>query len=75
MRRELSYLQTAGLGLRAWLRRNPPLMPLAVFLHCLFVKGLILNGRAGIFYALQRLVSEAALSLMMLDEMLRARNE
>ena len=47
-------------------------MPLFTFLYCLFVKGLILNGRAGIFYALQRLVAEAVLSLMVLEERLRA---
>ena len=59
------------LELRAWLRLRPPLMPLVTFLYCLFVKGLILNGRAGIFYALQRLIAEAALSLMVLEERLR----
>jgi hypothetical protein len=45
-------------------------MPLGVFLYCLFVKGLILNGRAGIFYALQRLIAEATLSLMVLEDRL-----
>ena len=47
-------------------------MPFAVFLYCLFGKGLILNGRAGLFYALQRMVAEAALSLMVLEARLRA---
>jgi hypothetical protein len=37
----------------------------------LFGKGLVLNGRAGIFYALQRMVAEAVLSLMVLEEKLR----
>ena len=46
-------------------------MPIAIFLFCLFGKGLILNGRAGIFYALQRMVAEAVLSLMVLEERLR----
>jgi hypothetical protein len=46
-------------------------MPIAVFLYCLFGKGLILNGKAGIYYALQRLVAEATLSLMVLEESLR----
>jgi hypothetical protein len=45
---------------------RPPLMPIGVFLYCLFVKGLVLNGRAGIFYALQRMYAEAVLSLMVL---------
>ena len=73
MRRELAHLRAGGSGLRAWLRLSPPLMPLVMFFYCLFVKGLILNGRAGIFYALQRLIAEAALSLMVLEERLRAK--
>jgi hypothetical protein len=48
-------------------------MPIAVFLYCLFAKGLIANGRAGLFYALQRTVAEAVLSLLILEEDLRSR--
>jgi glycosyltransferase involved in cell wall biosynthesis len=72
MQRELDYLHVGKGGLVRWLRLRPPLMPIAVFLYCLFGKGLLLNGRAGIFYALQRLVAEAVLSLMVLEEKLRA---
>ena len=72
MRRELAYFQRNPSGLKSWLRLRPPIMPVAVFLHCLFVKGLILNGRAGIFYALQRLIAEAVLSLMVIEERLRS---
>jgi len=50
MQRELDYLHMDKGGLVGWLRLRPPLMPIAVFLYCLFGKGL----RAGIFYALQR---------------------
>ena len=57
MRRELVQLQENS-GFKSWLRLRPPLMPLAIFFHCLFVKGLILNGRAGLFYALQRLTAD-----------------
>jgi glycosyltransferase involved in cell wall biosynthesis len=71
MRRELDYLHMDKGGLSRWLRRRPPLMPIAVFLYCLIGKGLLLNGTAGIFYALQRLVAEAVLSLMLLEEKLR----
>jgi len=71
MQRELDYLHAHKSGLAYWLRLRPPLMPLAVFLYCLFGKGLLLNGRAGIFYALQRMVAEAVLSLMVLEEKLR----
>jgi hypothetical protein len=73
MQRELDLLSLPGSGLRRWLRLRPPLMPIAVFLYCLFGKGLILNGRAGIFYALQRMVAEAVLSLMVLERKLRHR--
>jgi glycosyltransferase involved in cell wall biosynthesis len=71
MQRELDYVYKHKGGLVRWLRLRPPFMPIAVFLYCLFGKGLLLNGRAGMFYALQRMVSEAALSLMVLEEKLR----
>jgi glycosyltransferase involved in cell wall biosynthesis len=72
MRLELETLPLYKAGLVRWLRLRPPLMPIAVFVYCLFGKGLILNGRAGVFYALQRTVAEAVLSLMVLEERLRA---
>ena len=73
MQRELDFLHTEKAGLAHWLRLRPPLMPIAVFLYCLFGKGLLFNGRAGLFYALQRMVAEATLSLMVLEESLRDR--
>jgi glycosyltransferase involved in cell wall biosynthesis len=75
MRRELSYVRESGSGVRGALRRYPPLMPLVTFLYCLLVKGLIIDGRAGIFYALQRLVAESVLALMLLEEELRGESE
>jgi hypothetical protein len=45
-------------------------MPLTTLFYCLFAKGLILNGKAGIFYALQRTIAEAVLSLMVLEQSL-----
>jgi glycosyltransferase involved in cell wall biosynthesis len=72
LQRELDWMmRVRKAGPIHWLRVRPPLMPIAVFLYCLFGKGLILNGRAGIFYALQRMVAEAVLSLMVLEEKLR----
>jgi glycosyltransferase involved in cell wall biosynthesis len=71
MQLELDYLHTEKGGLVRWLRLRPPLMPIIVFLYCLFGKGLLLNGRAGIFYALQRMMAEAVLSLMVLEQKLR----
>ena len=76
MRRELPELRANNRGLLRRLRLTPPLMPLATFFYCLFAKGLILNGKAGIFYALQRTIAEAVLSLMVIEEWLhdRAKN-
>ena len=71
MSRELTKISADGRGPQDRLRRVPPFMPLAVFLYCLFGKGLILDGRRGLFYALQRLVAEAILSLMVLEKSLR----
>jgi glycosyltransferase involved in cell wall biosynthesis len=73
MERELDWLHQGRRGVVRWLRLRPPLMPILVFLYCLFGRGLILNGRAGIFYALQRMVAEAILSLMVLEGNLRDR--
>jgi glycosyltransferase involved in cell wall biosynthesis len=72
MQCEFDWLRERRAGLVRWLRVRPPLMPIAVFLYCLFGKGLIINGRAGLFYALQRMVAEAVLSLMVLEARLRA---
>jgi hypothetical protein len=68
MERELS---TPRRGLADWLRRHPPLMPLATLFYCLFVKRLFLDGRAGLFYTMQRVVAETMLSFMVIDKKLR----
>lgn len=63
---EAGALPVAG-TFRSRLRHYPPLMPFATFLYCLFVKGLVLNGRAGLFYSLQRLTAELILALYHLE--------
>ena len=70
MTRELDRLDRHK-GAIGWLRRHPPLAPFVVFFYCLFGKGLILNGRRGVFYALQRMVAEAVLSLIVLERAFR----
>ena len=57
------------------LRLKPPLMPLLSFLYCLFVKGLILDGRAGLFYSLQRLLVETAIALTALEHDLKPKGD
>src|SRR5262249_23529791 len=55
MQRELEWFRGSRAGLVRWLRLRPPLMPIVALVYCLFGKGLIVSGRAGIFYALQRM--------------------
>lgn len=71
MSRELAKISAGATTIRQRLRLMPPVMPFIVFLYCLFGKGLIFDGRSGLFYALQRLVAEAVLSLMVLEKALR----
>ena len=67
-------LEAAHLGQRHWkelrtpdrLRKMIVISPLVVFLYCLFVKGCVLDGRAGLYYSLQRMLAEALLSLHIL---------
>jgi glycosyltransferase involved in cell wall biosynthesis len=72
-KRQLDWLRSGEKSVVRWLRERPPLMPIGIFLYCLFCKGLILSGRAGIFYALQRLVAEGILALLVLEDKLRQR--
>jgi glycosyltransferase involved in cell wall biosynthesis len=53
------------------LRRMGWPVPLGVAFYTLFAKGCILDGWAGWFYALQRLVAEALIALAVLDRRLR----
>jgi glycosyltransferase involved in cell wall biosynthesis len=52
--------------LRRWLVIAPP----AMFVYCYLVRGGILDGKAGLFYALQRSVAEGMLSLYLVRRML-----
>jgi glycosyltransferase involved in cell wall biosynthesis len=60
------------LGVREWLRTRTPLSPLAVAAYCLILRGGIFEGRAGCYYALQRMSAEALICAAMLDVELRA---
>jgi glycosyltransferase involved in cell wall biosynthesis len=76
MRLEAEKLATApasSLGLldrvRHWVVIAPPLM----FLHCLFVRGGVFDGWAGLYYALQRATAEIILSLSLAERRVRGR--
>ena len=51
-----------ALGVAARIRKLVVVAPFAVVIHTLFVKGLILDGRAGLWYAWERFVAELMLS-------------
>ena len=61
------------LGLQDRIRRLIVIAPWLVPIYCLTVGRGILDGWAGIYYALQRGIAETILSLKMLEAMLRSR--
>src|SRR5258708_1499625 len=73
--RQLPDILSGMGGLKSRLRRMPALMPLAVFFYCLFIKRLILDGRAGLFYSLQRLTVEAILALILLEHEMNEKSD
>jgi glycosyltransferase involved in cell wall biosynthesis len=66
MRLEAEKLQSTPLrelSLADRVRRLVVVAPFVMFFYCLLVRGNILDGRRGLFYALQRAVAESILSL------------
>ncbi len=55
------------LGFADKIRRFPLVAPFAVFLNCYLLKGGVLDGVAGLYYALQRMLAEALLGLRILE--------
>jgi hypothetical protein len=71
MKLEAEKLATSrGLGAADRLRRWIVLMPPLMFAYCYVWRGGILDGRAGLFYALQRSVSELILSMFIVRRMM-----
>ena len=65
MRQEAQKLRTAyprTLNAAARIRKLRVVAPFAVLVHTLFVKGLILDGLAGLRYTLERVIAEVILS-------------
>jgi len=73
MQQELSKLGRANgnLYLPDRLRRTKLLFPFMIFFYCLFLKGGILDGLAGLYYAFQRMLAEILLTLYLIEEELR----
>ena len=66
--RKLSAASEAQLGFPDRIRRRKWLAPFLTVPYCLFAKGLILDGRPGLLYTLQRTYAELLLSLRLLDD-------
>ena len=68
-------LEAAHIARQAWaelgaadrIRRLIWVSPFLVFAYSLLVKGTLLDGRAGLFYALQRMLAECLLALRLLE--------
>lgn len=75
MRLEVVKLRSASWKALGWadrLRRLRVVAPIAMLFYCLFARGAVVDGRAGIYYALQRTFAELLLSLYLLEGDLRA---
>jgi glycosyltransferase involved in cell wall biosynthesis len=66
--------ESEGLSAADRLRKLRVVAPLLMFFYCLIVRRNILDGRAGLFYALQRTVAELILSLYLLEHDLQFEN-
>ncbi len=67
---EAAKLAAASIRELGWadrLRATMVLAPPAVTLYCLFGRGLVLDGKAGLYYTAQRAIAEGILSLKLLE--------
>ena len=78
---EAEKLATRSWSELSWpdrLRRTRVLGPIAVAVHCLFVKGLIFDGTAGLLYTAQRVTADLILSMHLLrhdlDHLMKAKS-
>ena len=69
--RKLVESDFAGLGWADRLRKMRCVAPFVMLFYCLIVKRAVLDGRAGLFYAFQRIVAELILSLYLVEDDLR----
>lgn len=73
---EAKKLLTAERGSLGWtdrIRQLRILAPVAILFYCLIIRGGILDGRAGFYYAFQRMLAELMLSLYLIEHDLRIR--
>lgn len=65
---KLSSCDHKNLGRADRLRLLRVVAPFVMLIYCLFVKGAAFDGRAGIYYAFQRMFAEMLLSLFLLEK-------
>ena len=70
---KLDATPASALGILDRIRRLIVIAPPAMFVYCYLVRGGILDGRAGLHYALQRATAETILSLYLLERRLPGR--
>ena len=63
---KLLNAEFASVGWTGRIRKLRVVAPFAMLFYCLFWKGLVLDGRAGLFYSFQRVFAELLLSLHLL---------
>ena len=68
---KLARVSMSSLGQFDRLRRLILIAPAAMFCYCFFLRGGLLNGKAGLFYALQRTTAEMILSLFLTERLMR----
>jgi glycosyltransferase involved in cell wall biosynthesis len=71
--RKLSNGNEERLGWSDRLRKTRVLFPFVIFFYCLFIKGAIRDGWAGVYYAFQRMLAEILLSLYLIEDNLAAK--
>jgi glycosyltransferase involved in cell wall biosynthesis len=65
--KKLSETAWKDLGWADRIRTLRVVAPVAILFYCLFVKGAILDGRAGLYYTFQRSLAELILSLYLIE--------
>jgi glycosyltransferase involved in cell wall biosynthesis len=66
---QISQTKVSELGTADRLRRRFPLLfPFLAFFYCFLVKGGCLDGKPGIYYAMQRFMAEALLGLRLIEK-------
>lgn len=68
---KLSTAASGQLSMADRVRKAVIVAPALAFFYVLFVKGAVLDGRPGLFYAIQRTLAEVVLSLRLLEASMR----